>query len=88
MRAVTRNSVGILTDTQFDAYVVNRTRDYDMVLLFSYTQDRTVCPTCRYGLNCVYETQKDERRLRENLPSVEGVASGFSQAHFLRHLCG
>ena len=85
MRAVTRNSVGILTDTQFETYVVNRTRDYDMVLLFSYTQDRTVCPTCMYGLNCVYESQKDERRLRENLPSVEGGASGFPQAHFLRH---
>ena len=70
MRAVTRNSVGILTDAQFETYVVNRTRDYDMVLLFSYTQDRTVCPTCIKTNDAFVKTSHRWKELRVDSPKL------------------
>ena len=78
MRTVTRNSVGVLNDHLFEAYVTNRTRDYDMLLLFSYTQDRTACPSCVFGLLSDNEAKQVKRRLHQDLPSLERHESVLS----------
>ena len=51
MKKLSHNSVVVLDDDQFNKYVVERTRDFDVLLLFSFTRNKQACSTCVYDLN-------------------------------------
>lgn len=48
MSILTHQNTAVLTEDQFNEYVVGHMRDYDTVLLFSYTKTPNECISCVY----------------------------------------
>ena len=46
MTLLSRRSTPVLSDAEFQEYVVGEKRDYDSVILFSFTKDRDACVSC------------------------------------------
>lgn len=46
MTLLSRRSTPVLNDAEFQEYVIGGTRDYDSVILFSFTKDREACVSC------------------------------------------
>ena len=50
MSILTHHNTAVLNDDQFNEYVVDHNRDYDTVLLFSFTKTPNDCVSCLYWI--------------------------------------